>query len=81
MTRIHETDCLGDLVTAARAGDVAAYGRLVQVTQAMSLAVAVSVLRDPRAPKTRFRKPTCAPTGGSETWRNRPPSRAGCVGS
>jgi RNA polymerase sigma-70 factor, ECF subfamily len=47
MTRTRETDCLNDLVTAARAGDVAAYGRLVQATQAMSLAVAVSVLRDP----------------------------------
>ncbi len=47
MTRTGEADCLSDLVTAARAGDVAAYGRLVQATQAMSLAVAVSVLRDP----------------------------------
>lgn len=46
MTSIRETECLGDLVTAARAGDVAAYGRLVQATQAMSLAVALSVLRD-----------------------------------
>jgi RNA polymerase sigma factor (sigma-70 family) len=47
MTRTREADCLSELVTAARAGDVAAYGRLVQATQAMSLAVAVSVLRDP----------------------------------
>ena len=47
MTRTCEADGLSDLVTAARAGDVAAYGRLVQATQAMSLAVAVSVLRDP----------------------------------
>jgi RNA polymerase sigma-70 factor, ECF subfamily len=47
MTRTREPDCLNDLVTAAQAGDVAAYGRLVQATQAMSLAVAVSVLRDP----------------------------------
>lgn len=47
MTRTREIDCLSELVTAARAGDVAAYGRLVQVTQAMSLAVAMSVLRDP----------------------------------
>ena len=47
MTRTREPDCLNDLVTAARAGDVAAYGRLVQATQAMSLAVAASVLRDP----------------------------------
>lgn len=47
MTRTCEADALSDLVTAARAGDVAAYGRLVQATQAMSLAVAVSVLRDP----------------------------------
>ncbi len=47
MTRTCEADGLSDLVTAARAGDVAAYGRLVQATQAMSLAVAASVLRDP----------------------------------
>ena len=47
MTRTPEADCLIALVTAARAGDVAAYGRLVQATQAMSLAVAVRVLRDP----------------------------------
>jgi RNA polymerase sigma-70 factor, ECF subfamily len=47
MTRTREPACLNDLVTAARAGDVAAYGRLVQATQAMSLAVAASVLRDP----------------------------------
>src|SRR5215469_6486787 len=46
MTGIREADYLSDLVTAARAGDVAAYGRLVQATQAMSLAVAVNVLRD-----------------------------------
>lgn len=47
MSRIPEADCLSALVAAARAGDVAAYGKLVQATQAMSLAVAVSVLRDP----------------------------------
>jgi RNA polymerase sigma-70 factor (ECF subfamily) len=47
MTRSRETDRFSGLVTAARAGDVAAYGRLIQATQAMSLAVAVSVLRDP----------------------------------
>ena len=47
MTRTGAAACLSDLVTAARAGDVAAYGRLVQATQAMSLAVAASVLRDP----------------------------------
>ena len=47
MTRTREADDLRDLVTAARAGDVAAYGRLVQATQAMSLAAAVGVLRDP----------------------------------
>jgi RNA polymerase sigma-70 factor (ECF subfamily) len=49
MTRTCEADCLSDLVTAARAGDVAAYGRLVHATRAMSLAVAASVLRDPAA--------------------------------
>jgi len=38
---------LSDLVLAARAGDVAAYGKLVRATQAMSMAVALDVLRDP----------------------------------
>lgn len=47
MTGTREADCLRDLVTAAKAGDVAAYGRLVQATQTMSLAIAASVLRDP----------------------------------
>lgn len=47
MTRTPQADCLSALVTAARAGDVGAYGRLVQATQAMAVAVAVSVLRDP----------------------------------
>jgi RNA polymerase sigma-70 factor (ECF subfamily) len=47
MSRIPEADCLSALVLAARAGDVSSYGRLVQATQAMSLAVAASVLRDP----------------------------------
>ncbi|MGB6487980.1 MAG: sigma-70 family RNA polymerase sigma factor [Steroidobacteraceae bacterium] len=47
MNRTCEADGISELVTAARAGDVAAYGRLVQATQAMSLAVAASVLRDP----------------------------------
>src|SRR5579872_1606537 len=46
MTRTLENDSLSALVTAARAGDVTAYGALVQATQAMALAVAVSVLRD-----------------------------------
>jgi DNA-directed RNA polymerase specialized sigma24 family protein len=38
---------ISDLVLAARAGDVAAYGKLVRATQAMSMAVAVGVLREP----------------------------------
>lgn len=38
---------VSDLVIAARAGDAAAYGELVRVTQAMSLAVALNVLREP----------------------------------
>ena len=42
-----EADCVSDLVIAARAGDVAAYGKLVQATQAMSLGVALNVLREP----------------------------------
>lgn len=46
MITTRESDPLSELVTAARAGDVTAYGRLVLATQAMSLAVAVSVLRD-----------------------------------
>src|SRR4029453_19639290 len=37
---------LGDLVIAAQRGDVEAYGRLVQATQTMAYAVALSVLKD-----------------------------------
>ena len=40
------SDDLSHLVLAARAGDVAAYGKLVRATQSMSLAVALSVLRE-----------------------------------
>ncbi len=39
-------EALNDLVVAAQAGDVDAYGRLVQATQTMAYAVAVGVLRD-----------------------------------
>jgi RNA polymerase sigma-70 factor, ECF subfamily len=39
-------NALADLVVAARAGDVEAYGRLVQATQTMAYAVALSVLKD-----------------------------------
>jgi len=42
-----ETNDVSDLVIAARSGDVAAYGKLVRATQAMSLAVALNVLREP----------------------------------
>ena len=41
-----DSDCLSDLIGAARGGDVAAYGRLVRATQGMALAVALNVLRD-----------------------------------
>src|SRR5579859_6072515 len=41
-----ESDHVSELVIAARAGDVAAYGKLVRATQAMSLAVALNVLRE-----------------------------------
>jgi RNA polymerase sigma-70 factor, ECF subfamily len=44
---IRQPDDLSDLVVAARAGDVAAYGKLVRATQTMSLAVAMDVLREP----------------------------------
>ena len=44
-----ESECISDLIVAARAGDVAAYGRLVRATQAMAPAVALNVLRDPAA--------------------------------
>ena len=46
MDRNPPTDSVSDLVTAARTGDVAAYGKLIRATQAMSLAVALDVLRD-----------------------------------
>jgi RNA polymerase sigma-70 factor (ECF subfamily) len=39
-------ETLNDLVTRARAGDLDAYGRLVQATQTMAYAVAVGVVRD-----------------------------------
>jgi RNA polymerase sigma factor (sigma-70 family) len=39
-------NALASLVVAAQAGDVEAYGRLVQATQTMAYAVALSVLRD-----------------------------------
>ena len=42
-----EAKDVSDLVIAARSGDVAAYGKLVRATQAMSLAVALNVLREP----------------------------------
>ena len=39
-------NALADLVIAAQAGNVEAYGRLVQATQTMAYAVARSVLKD-----------------------------------
>jgi RNA polymerase sigma-70 factor (ECF subfamily) len=42
-------NALAELVVAAQGGNVEAYGRLVQATQTMAYAVAVSVLRDPPA--------------------------------
>jgi RNA polymerase sigma factor (sigma-70 family) len=44
-----QADAISDLVVAARSGDVAAYGKLVRATQAMSMAVALDVLREPAA--------------------------------
>ena len=41
-------ESFNDLVVAAQAGDMDAYGRLVQATQTMAYAVAVGVLRDRR---------------------------------
>lgn len=40
-------NALADLVVAAQGGNVEAYGRLVQATQTMACAVALSVVRDP----------------------------------
>lgn len=42
-------NALADLVVAAQAGNVEAYGRLVQATQTMAYAVALSVLKDSSA--------------------------------
>jgi RNA polymerase sigma-70 factor (ECF subfamily) len=42
-------NALADLVVAAQAGNVEAYGRLVHATQTMAYAVAVSVLKDSAA--------------------------------
>ena len=41
-----DMESLTDLVVAAQAGDVEAYGHLVQATQTMAYGVAVGVLRD-----------------------------------
>jgi RNA polymerase sigma-70 factor (ECF subfamily) len=40
------TETLSDLITRARAGDLDAYGRLVQATQRMAYGVAIGVVRD-----------------------------------
>jgi hypothetical protein len=48
-----QADYVSDLVLAARAGDVAAYGKLVQATQAMSMAVALDVLHEPTGADAR----------------------------
>jgi RNA polymerase sigma factor (sigma-70 family) len=42
-------ESISELVVCAKAGDVEAYGRLVEATQAMVYGVALSVLRDPAA--------------------------------
>ena len=42
-------NALADLVVAAQSGNVEAYGRLVQATQTMAYAVALSVLKDSTA--------------------------------
>ena len=42
-------NALADLVVAAQAGNVEAYGRLVHATQTMAYAVALSVLKEPSA--------------------------------
>jgi RNA polymerase sigma factor (sigma-70 family) len=47
METSRQADYVSGLVVAAQANDVAAYGKLVRATQAMSLAVALSVLREP----------------------------------
>jgi RNA polymerase sigma factor (sigma-70 family) len=49
MVESHPAAHLGDAVRAAQGGDLDAYGRLVQATQQMALAVAVSVLREQAA--------------------------------
>jgi RNA polymerase sigma factor (sigma-70 family) len=47
MENSDQADDVSDLVLAARAGNVSAYGKLVRATQAMSMAVALNVLREP----------------------------------
>lgn len=46
MTDHQKTHSHVELITAARTGDVSAYAELVRITQPMSLAVALQVLRD-----------------------------------
>jgi RNA polymerase sigma-70 factor, ECF subfamily len=47
MENSRQAGYVSDLVLAVRAGDVAAYGKLVRATQAMAMAVALDVLREP----------------------------------
>jgi hypothetical protein len=74
-----QADNINDLVVAARAGDVAAYGKLVQATQAMSLAVAMTVLREPAGAEDAVLKPTYVPTEACGIWKIQPPFPVGCA--
>ena len=49
MLSSQSTEHLPELVIAAQTGDLAAYGKLVRSTQAMALAVSLTVLREPAA--------------------------------
>jgi hypothetical protein len=73
-------ESLSDLVVAAQAGDVDAYGRLVQATQTMACAVAVGVLRTDLCAGRR-QQATCRGSIVSATWRSRRRYRVGCGGS
>ena len=65
-------ESLNDLVVAAQAGDMDAYGRLVQATQTMAYAVAVGAscaIQSWR--RMRCNRPICERSAGSEICMSR----------
>ena len=74
-------ESLNDLVVAAQAGDMDAYGRLVQATQTMAYAVAVGVLVIPLWRRTRCSRRICERFADSEICTSRRRFRDGFAAS